>query len=278
MNLSGSVYNAEKKYLNLLENFFVRTWGETMLWSHGIEHHRRVWQFARELLATVSDSKTPNPQISPDNLIVACYLHDLGMAADPGPNHGVLSYQLCKKFLAENKLSESQFDETLSAIENHDNKEFPYSSSQNQILKMLTAADDLDAFGFIGIYRYSEIYLARGILPERIGYMIRENAGFRYKNFRAAFGSYQTLITKHAERYFILDDFFSAYNNQVPGYRFVNQNPSGYCGVIEYFNETGIEKDSVQRLVTGPFLKTSDHTINWYFNGFLKELHPRSQP
>lgn len=274
MNLSGSIHNAEKKYLNLLEDFFARTWGETKLWSHDLDHHRRVWQFARELLATVSGSIDSCPQISPEKLIVACYLHDLGMSADPGADHGILSSHLCKRFLAENNLSESQFAETLSAIENHDNKEIPYASSQNQTLKILTAADDLDAFGFIGIYRYSEIYLARGIPTERIGFMIRENAGLRFKNFQTAFCSDYALITKHSERYFILDDFFSAYNNQVPGYRFGNQNPSGYCGVIEYLNETGIKKDIAQRLVTGSLLKTSDPTINWYFDGFLKELHP----
>ena len=31
---------------------------------------------------------------------------------------------------------------------------------------ILSVADDLDAFGFTGIYRYLEIYLTRGINPE----------------------------------------------------------------------------------------------------------------
>jgi hypothetical protein len=31
------------------------------------------------------------------------------------------------------------------------------------MLTILSVADDLDAFGYIGIYRYIEIYLERGI-------------------------------------------------------------------------------------------------------------------
>ena len=41
---------------------------------------------------------------------------------------------------------------------------------------MLSVADDLDAFGFTGIYRYSEIYLMRGINPNQLGHLIIENA------------------------------------------------------------------------------------------------------
>ena len=43
------------------------------------------------------------------------------------------------------------------------------SHQRMNLLTILSVADDLDAFGFIGIYRYSEIYLTRGIDPEKIG-------------------------------------------------------------------------------------------------------------
>ncbi|HSL87546.1 MAG TPA: HD domain-containing protein [Bacteroidales bacterium] len=271
-----SVYRAEKKYISHLEHFFTRVWGETNLHSHDIDHHRRVWLFAKELLTSLYNEEKSAP-VSAEKVLIASYLHDAGMSLDSGVNHGVHSRSLCSKFLADNNLPENEFTEVLEAIEMHDNKDVDYSLSPNHVLKILAAADDLDAFGFIGIYRYSEIYLAREIPPERIGYMIRKNAGLRFENFKAAFWSSQALITKHSERYFILDDFFSAYNNQVPGYRFGNQNPSGYCGVIEYLNETGIKKDSAQRLVAGSLLNTSDQTINWYFKGLLNELHHFSQ-
>ena len=39
----------------------------------------------------------------------------------------------------------------------------------NDLLTILSVSDDLDAFGYIGIYRYTEIYLTRGIDPEKIG-------------------------------------------------------------------------------------------------------------
>lgn len=272
MNLSGSVYNAEKKYLNLLEDFFARTWGETILWSHDIDHHRRVWQFARELLATVSGSSDSCPQISPEQLIVACYLHDLGMSADPGADHGILSSHLCKRFLAENNLSESQFADTLSAIENHDNKEIPYASSQNQILKILSAADDLDAFGFIGIYRYYEIYLARGVPPREIGHMISRNAGLRFTNFKAAFGPFRELISRHTERYLVLDEFYKVYNTQLSERNNVSETSGDFPGVLNLFSEIIAGKRTADEI---SYFKTK-HQYNsltdWYISGFITAL------
>ena len=59
---------------------------------------------------------------------------------------------------------------------------------ENDLLNILSVADDLDAFGYTGIYRYSEIYLTRGISPKEIGNLIRENASRRYHNFEKIFG------------------------------------------------------------------------------------------
>ena len=41
-------------------------------------------------------------------------------------------------------------------------KNIPVASKPNELLTILSVADDLDAFGFSGIFRYSEIYLIRG--------------------------------------------------------------------------------------------------------------------
>jgi HD superfamily phosphodiesterase len=212
MNLIHSIESAEIKYRHLLEEFFIEKWGKNTLYSHNIEHHRRVWHYAKELLNFISpEVKNPEP-LFPQKLLFACYLHDLGMSVDPDVRHGIHSRELCRLFLLKNDLDESVFGDVLDAVEHHDDKEYKtqvYSS--NEILKILSVADDLDAFGYIGIYRYLEIYIARGIRPEIIGQEIRKNAFKRFQNFERNFGKLPELIEKHRKRFLILDDFFSGY-------------------------------------------------------------------
>ena len=99
------------------------------------------------------------------------------MSVDSGVKHGKHSRQLCSRFLSENNLSENDFPDVLEAIENHDNKDYSETSIRNELLNILSISDDLDAFGISGIYRYSEIYLTRGITYENLGStIIRENA------------------------------------------------------------------------------------------------------
>ena len=98
------------------------------------------------------------------------------MSVEPGPRHGKHSRELCLQFLDKNNLPEKDYQDVLDTIENHDRKEYTSKTGKNDLLTVLSVADDLDAFGFAGIYRYSEIYLTRGITPSQIGYLILENA------------------------------------------------------------------------------------------------------
>ena len=216
MNLGESVLSAENKYLQTLEGFFNETWGNTRLFSHDIDHHRRVWRYAKELLYVInSHGGTFAPEF-PGKLMIACYMHDLGMSADPGIRHGIHSREFCRQFLQKNYPDEPGYEDLLDAVENHDNKEYATDDpSENEILRLLSAADDLDAFGYIGIYRYIEIYSARGIRPELIGFEIKKNAMGRFQNFERNFGAYPELISKYRKIYLILDNFFTRYNKEI---------------------------------------------------------------
>ena len=101
-------------------------------------------------------------------------MHDIGMSVDPGVKHGKHSRNLCLQFLNKNNLPETDYRDALEAIEYHDNKDYISNSFKNYLLTVLSVSDDLDAFGITGIFRYSEIYLTRGIDPEKIGYLIRK--------------------------------------------------------------------------------------------------------
>jgi len=215
MILTRTIEHAEEEYRDLLEDFFIEKWGETTLYSHGIEHHRRVWKYAKETLNYISPDLKTGDTLFPGKLIIACYLHDIGMSVDPEVRHGIHSRDLCRLFLVKNSLSESDFKDVLDAVEHHDDKEYKTRvHGDNEVLKILSVADDLDAFGYIGIYRYLEIYIARNIRPEVIGEEIRKNALRRFQNFEIKYRNFPELIEKHRERFLILDDFFVRYNKE----------------------------------------------------------------
>ena len=101
----------------------------------------------------------------------------------------------------------------LDAVLNHDNKEYP-DSGKNDDLTILSVADDLDAFGFTGIYRFLEIYILRKVpmadWENLSGKMHRRD----FIHFGKTFEFSQSMVLKHKERYQVLDDFFSGYESQ----------------------------------------------------------------
>ena len=272
MNLTGTIESAEKQFKQILEDFFISVYNEKSLSSHGIDHHRRVWNYAKDLIRLIPLMNKNQIIRLPSETIIACYLHDIGMAVDHGPIHGKHSRDLCKTFFVENKIPENNWIDVLEAIENHDNKDYISNSTRNDLLSVLSVADDLDAFGITGIFRYSEIYLAREIGFEKIGYMIRENARKRYDNFIKAFGSFDELIAKHWERYYLLDMFFTKYNDQLSFYHFGTNQPTGFCGVVEIISNIMKSNLRIEDFYTEPKKHTSDPLIMWYLTELKKEL------
>ncbi len=275
MNIEAAIESAEKKYREILEEYFNEIWSGTALISHGIDHHRRVWHYAKELLSEITGSGSKiNPDL-PEKLIIACYMHDIGMANDRGIRHGKKGVVLCREFMNRNHLDEGSFREVLYAIENHDNKEYINYSPDDAILTVLSIADDLDAFGFIGIYRYIEIYLARGVASHLLGYRIRENAEKRYMNFISIFGYNTELAEKHRQRFLILDNFFEGYNHESDRETGNNHNPAGYFGVVEIISQMIKNKIPLGKILSGPYRFSKDPVISNFLTGFHKEL---SQP
>jgi HD superfamily phosphodiesterase len=208
MDLTQTIKSAEQQYRQILEDYFISVYDEPALPSHGIAHHRRVWGMARELLFTLGKHKILTEPWLPRCLIIAAYLHDIGMTIDHGPRHGHHSVDLYRKFLEVHNLHETDFPGLAGAIEGHDNKDYQGTTSGLSLQTILSVADDLDAFGVIGIYRYLEIYGLRGVKPGLLGPVIRENAGKRFDNFRNLFSFNQSLVDKHEARYNILNEFF----------------------------------------------------------------------
>lgn len=213
MRLPEQANDSEKRLLKPLEDFFKTKWGNTRMWSHDLEHHRRVWNNARELLEHKTSEIITLPQEYTDKLLIACLLHDIGMAHETGEKHGRQSRKLCEEFLNSLNAELSTYEDMLAAVEHHDDKN--YNGSQSPLLLILSAADDLDAFGYTGILRYFEIYMMRGMGPAEIGNRVLENSASRFANFGKNFGGFPDLVEKHRKRYLILRDFFQNFKEEL---------------------------------------------------------------
>ncbi len=268
MDLPLLVDSAERRFKQILEDFFITCYAREYLPSHGIEHHRRVWRYSKELLFLLKSESA----VLPSRLIISSYMHDIGMSVEVGIRHGIHSRNLCTEFLNVHQLSKADYNDVLDVIENHDNKDYTEDPDVNDLLKILSVADDLDAFGFTGIYRYSEIYLTRCVDKNEFGHLIINNAGKRFDNFNNIFGSFDELLGREIKRYDILFRFFNAYNRQVPDYCFGNGKPKGYCGVIEIVTDVMNNKISLKDICSDPEIFPDDPVIQWFFHGLSKEL------
>ncbi len=267
----GLIVSAELKFRQILEDFFISVYDEKSLPSHGISHHRRVWSFAKELLNLPCYSKSYTENLA-GKLIIASYLHDIGMSVEKGMSHGKHSRHFSIEFLTGINLNPEDFEDVLDAIENHDRKNYLIQSTGNSLLTLLSLADDMDAFGFTGIYRYTEIYHAREIKPEFLGYRIQENAKVRFDNFETTLATCSEFVQKNKNRYKILNNFFTEYNRQAETYSFGGSNPNGYCGAIELLIQYINNQENIMEYSRLTEKCPNDHVISFFFKELISEI------
>jgi HD superfamily phosphodiesterase len=170
-----NITKAEQKWQNALyihvDNIFKTTWFP----SHDVWHSGRVWEFARSLILAMEKNEILFSFKETEELMIASYFHDTGMSVTLDPEHGKHSRNICQKFLkTQPSLTQNQKGKILDAIEFHDDKSYRNEIFQNQekLLPWLCIADDLDAFGNIGVYRFWEInnlrHISKGQMPEKI--------------------------------------------------------------------------------------------------------------
>lgn len=153
-----------------------------------------------------------------EGLLLASWFHDTGMVHDPGEKHGSYSKDIFEDFLGGNGLSAPlSKHEILKVIETHDTKECslysPILPGKNPgMMSILSIADDLDALGFVGIYRYSEIYLKRGTSASLLGVKILANVRKRFINILNSCAAFPALITSYRKDYHLIELFFNRYN------------------------------------------------------------------
>jgi HD superfamily phosphodiesterase len=192
-----------------LIDFFNEKFGSTSLPSHDLDHHIRVWVFAAEIVSQLRNKGYSFNEEFIMGLQIASMTHDLGLTVDRGESHGKAGRDIVSGYLTRTGLSPAIRAEVLTAVENHDRKDYLNISPPDSMSTILSVADDLDAFGYAGIYRYTEIYLERGISPAEIGKMVLNNLSGRFMHMNRVYGFLAGFISNHTSRFETTRDFFN---------------------------------------------------------------------
>ncbi len=231
---------AESTWLDTLYAHARELFQNSPLPSHDHSHHLRVWNLCKFLLREISTFNSRLDYSLVEGVLIASFFHDLGMAFSSREDHGLAGSELCLFWFREGgRKTPQRFEEILKAIELHDRKDKQIYSSFNresspEILGVLSVADDLEAMGTIGIYRYAEIYLQRGIPLEELGARILENAHTRFVNLSHGCQLCSRVLEEFRPQYQVLRHFFEKYMMQLKNSADPERVHSGPLGVINY--------------------------------------------
>jgi hypothetical protein len=156
-----------------------------------------------------------------ERLIIAVFFHDTGLTRTLDASHGKESREICRSFLDRfSTLSAESRDAILEAVEKHDDKSYAESVPSrmklpDEILTILAVCDDLDAFGAIGVFRYLEIYVRRGIPMESLAVTVIDNLGNRFMNLTKHYGQLASFIQEQEKRCRYTLNFFRALDEQI---------------------------------------------------------------
>ncbi len=206
VSLEEMLISVEKEWLPVLFAHCRDIFKKAPLPSHDQWHHMRVWQHAKQILAHTWE---PNHWMNTEYaqaLIIAVFFHDTGLSKTHDASHGKVSRELCKVFFNENQIPKPEkYEIALEAIEKHDDKSYLEEkqdfSIRGSFNALVSVADDLDAFGEMGAFRYLEIYFKRQIPDNEVISAILQNLNRRFLNFKRIYKRYPVLIREQNDRY-----------------------------------------------------------------------------
>lgn len=271
------ISRAESRWLSSLSSYAEELFSYTFLPSHDHTHHQRVWNISKNLLKEISLFHSKLDFSLVEGVLIAAWFHDLGMAKSTREDHGRLGRELCHNWLREHgRDSPELLTEILSSIEWHDNKTAGMYSAirfntRPGILSILSIADDLEALGTIGIYRYAEIYLMRNINLSELGSRVLENAEIRYNNLKKSCSACTNLLPKYKKQYQVLREFYTDYNSQLLQEIEPLKVYTGPLGVINYIRTRGME-EKIRPEYLSKHIAQEEKTVISYFKTLSNEL------
>lgn len=215
------IHAVEQKQLNALYKYIANVFVNTNLPSHDAQHHLRVWLHCRGLIIELHKAGVEIPQELIENAIVACFFHDSGLTIDIGEMHGKLGGQICRDYYNQHpNFSVKNIDAVVQAIESHDDKSVKsavVTKPEDMVClnRLVSTADDLDAIGIIGVFRYTEIYLKRGIPEHEVPKKVIKNLKNRFTSFTNGYSSLHRFTDKQRLRYIDTVNFFTELDSQM---------------------------------------------------------------
>ncbi len=218
-SLSNRIAQVESQWTYPINGFINDLYEPVHLPSHDVAHHFRVWKFCKDLLHEIERNSLSIDSSKVEQALIACLFHDTGLTIDTGEKHGFHSRVACQKFFQQNpNLTPANLNEILKAIEYHDDKTLKdlsiFNANQEvDLVNLVSTADDLDAFGLIGVYRYLEIYTLRGHSLQEIPSLVMLNLENRFTNFERMYSNYIDLVNEQKLRFLKTNDFFKSLDN-----------------------------------------------------------------
>lgn len=210
----------ESKWLEMFFHQLEIYFSEVHLPSHDQWHHYRVWQFVKSILAHLEQKGILFNSHELTNLMLASFFHDVGLTKTVDEWHGKAGADICRNFIESAGLNPTiDFLPALNAIEKHDDKQYKHIEALDgkpSILLIISTADDLDAFGYIGIVRYAEIYMLRNTSIENIPDKVIKNARLRFSHFGENFQHFEQLKKHQVKRYQHLLNFYRSVKAHSP--------------------------------------------------------------
>lgn len=278
--LLEQIHQVEQKHLYELYKYMVKVFENTNLPSHDALHHLRVWLHCRGLIIELHKAGLDIPNDLIENAIVACFFHDSGLTIDIGEVHGKLGGQICRNYYNQYpNVTIKNIDEVVKAIEFHDDKSVKLgvvTKPEDMVClnRLVSTADDLDAIGIIGIFRYIEIYLKRGIPDNEIPKKVIKNLKNRFNNFTNAYSSLHRFTDKQRVRHLETLNFFIELDSEMT--EGLN-NPDSQLAVFKILKEQLVEKkQGIDKTIAYAINSSSASYPLYFFSKLKSELNVTS--
>jgi len=267
MNIRKTIDAAEHKRLGEVFGFCRKCFSTVYLPSHDETHHLRAWHFARGLIPGYHKIIQPLSRDQVEGILLAVMLHDTGMSETIDFTHGHASRRLAEMFFSRTSYPPALTHTILKAIEKHDDKNYSsppsLASDEGIILSLLSLADDMDAFGFIGVFRYYEIYILRNITASQLPERILPNLDHRFRTMETRLAPWPDILRKQKKRYLITHNFFVNLQEKDPGAK----------EVIEVFEQhIRIPRENPERIIPEILKHKKTTYVSNFFTGMQKEL------
>ncbi len=266
--VSDPIITAEQEWLGRTIAYCRNCFPGGELPSHDEQHHLRTWHYARSLIPLAQTYLFPLTGEEITALLLASLLHDTGMSETLSPAHGAASRRLAARFFDTQPDPPPLREEILTAIGKHDDKGYREKilpdTPAGRILTLLTVADDLDAFGYTGIYRYYDIYALRHTPVEEMAKKIPDNLEKRFGHMQPLLQHDPSLLQDHRERYRITRSFFED---------LAGRKKEEALTVIRFLERTkGKDHPEITELILEELSATKDVYLKNFLAGWLGEI------